>query len=337
MRLGILKDVSETSNYYIDACNELGVEYKLIDITSFNWINMIKESNCDGFLVAPNCPNDVWKSMYQERLYFINKSLGYPIYPSFNEVFIYENKRNMAYWLQANNIPMAKTWVFYKRQEAFEFIEERLNFPLVFKPNIGSAALGIKFITNKKKAKQLIKRIFTKWLFFNYGYTKWYKTKYGISFPIMDDKQYNNIMFQEKINVKFEWRGIKIGESYFAHKKLSDKNGLHSGSGKSNYDNPPIEVMNFIKFVCDKGSFRSMNVDFFEDEHGNFYVNELQTIFGSKIRPYQMLVDGNPGRYIFTNNEWAFESGMFNQNNSYNLRVKDFVNLLKDSGTKSIK
>src|SRR5699024_683835 len=118
-------------------------------------------------------------------------------------------------------------------------------------------------------------------------------------------------------------------DSYFAHKKLANSKGLHSGSGLANYETPPKKVLDFIKYVCDKGLFRSMNVDFFEDINGNFYVNELQTIFGSKIKPYQMCVDGKPGRYLFKNGTWNFEEGMFNQNNSYNLRVKDFKSILE--------
>lgn len=328
MKLGILKDISNTYKYYIKACEDLNIEYKIIDIMASDWINTIKESDCLGFLVAPFSGKNVWKEMYTERLYFLNKILRYPIYPSYNEIFIYENKRNMAYWLQTNNIPMPKTSIFYYKNEAQKFIEANNNYPLIFKPNIGSAAVGIKFIPNKTKALKLVNSVFTKWKFFNRGYTKWYKTKYGISYPIMDDKQYNNIMFQEVINVKYEWRGVKIGDSYFAHKKVADKRGLHSGSGRANYDTPPIRVMNFIKYVCDVGQFRSMNVDFFEDINGEFFVNELQTIFGSKIKPYQMCVEGQPGRYIFKDEKWLFEEGLFNSNNSYNLRVEDFVNTL---------
>ncbi|NLB77722.1 MAG: hypothetical protein GX796_02435 [Clostridiaceae bacterium] len=330
MRFGILRDISNTSDYYVNACEELSVDYTLIDIMSHDWIEKIRSSECDGFLVAPNCTKDIWKCMYQERLYYINIVMGYPIYPSYNELFLYESKRNMAYWLQINNIPTAKTWVFYNKKEAIDFIYGFDKFPLVFKPNIGSSSLGIKFIKSKGEALGLIKRVFTKWRFYNRGYTKWYKTRFKVSYPIMDDKQYNNLLFQEKIDVKYEWRGVKIGESYFAHKKLAGNNGLHSGSGISNYDSPPIEVMEFIKYVCDVGKFRSMDVDFFEDVNGNFYVNELQAIFGSKIKPYQMCVDGKPGRYQYIDGNWVFEEGMFNQNNSFNLRVKDFIDMLMD-------
>ena len=330
MKLGILKDLSNTSKYYIDACEDLGIEYEVINIMSSNWLEIIQKSFCNGFLVAPYSVKDVWKNMYIERLYFINKTLGYPIYPSYDEVFIYESKRNMSYWLQAHDIKSPKTWIFYDKYEALNFVNNTKIYPLVFKPNIGSAALGIKIIKDKKTAIQLIDRIFTKWKFFNRGFTKWNKTKYKLSYPIMDDKQYNNILFQEMINVKHEWRGIKIGNSYFAHKKLANSDGFHSGSGLASYETPPLEVLDFIRFVCDKGEFRSMNVDFFEDIYGNFFVNELQTIFGSKIKPYQMCVNGEPGRYLYDNDRWVFQKGMFNQNNSYNLRVMDFISILDD-------
>jgi len=328
MKLGILRDLYDNYLYYVYACNDLGIENKVVDIMSEKWIDEIRTSDCAGFLAAPYCTKEVWKTMYQERLYIINKVMGYPIYPSYNELFLYESKRNMTYWLKLHSIPMPKTWVFYDKNEAMQFINEYDSYPIVFKPNIGSSALGLKIIKNRKEARKIVNRVFSKWHFFSRGYTKWYKTKYKISIPVIDDKQYNNILFQEKINVRHEWRGVRIGESYFAHKKLAGRNGLHSGSGLASYDNPPLAVLDFIKYVCDVSGFRSMDVDFFEDTDGNFYVNELQAFFGSRIKPYQMCVDGKPGRYRYINDEWVFEEGMFNQNNSCSLRVEDFIKQL---------
>ncbi len=329
MKLGVIKEINNIHKDYIEACEDLNIKYELIDITSKDWIKNIEQFDGDGFLVRPSCSKAIWKEMYDEKLYFINKILKYPIYPSYNELFIYENKRNMAYWLEANNIPMPQTFVFYNKREALDFAVSYKNYPIFFKPNIGSGSLGIRLIKNQKEAIKLIEKMFTKWKFYNLGYTKWKKSKYKIPYPIMDDKQFNNILFQERINVKHEWRGVKIGNSYFAHKKLPDTKGLRSGSGKANYDTPPKAVMDFLKYVCDIGNFNSMNVDFFEDEHGAFFVNELQTIFGSKIKPYQMCVNGTPGRYLYVEDKWIFEEGMFNKNNSWNLRVEDFLNQLK--------
>src|SRR5699024_7591066 len=124
-----------------------------------------------------------------------------PVYPSYNEVFLYENKRNMAYWLEINKIPYPKTWIFYNKNEAITFLENFRGSQLVFKPNVGSAAIGVRIISIKQ-AKKLVNKMFTKWKFYNRGYTKWKKSKFKLSYPIMDDKQFNNILFQEKINIK---------------------------------------------------------------------------------------------------------------------------------------
>lgn len=328
MKLGILNEFIGEEKNYVNACKDLNVEYELIDIISNNWIENIKESKCDGFLVRPSYAKDVWKRMYDERLYFINFVLKKPIYPDYYATLIYENKKNMAYFLAANDLPMAKTWVFYDKKEAMSFLSSYEDYPLVFKPNIGSAALGIKFVS-KSEAISLVNRIFTKYRFINFGYTKWVKTKYGISYPMMDDKQYNFTIFQENINVKVEWRIIRIGESYFGHQKLA-KGKFHSGSGNVGWVRPPEELLDLVKNITDKNGFGSMDIDIFEDVNGNYYINELQTIFGSYDNS-QMYIDGKPGRFLNKKGNWVFEEGYFNQNGSCNLRVLDFIEKMETS------
>ena len=72
-----------------------------------------------------------------------------------------------------------------------------------------------------------------------------------------------------------------------------------------------------------------MSLDIFETPNGQYRVNELQTVFGTN-RPYEMLVNGKPGRYLYDNDtaRWRFEEGIFCQNGCCNLRVADLVELL---------
>jgi hypothetical protein len=329
MKVGIFKAFKGRHKVLVDACEALNVKYEEVDIISSNWIENVQKSNCDGFMAKPPGRRDVWKRMYDEKLYFIENKMEYIVYPSYDEIFLFGNKRVVSYWLEINNIRAPKTWVFYDKNEAKRFIESYNKFPLIFKVNISSGGVGVELLKNKRMAYKLINKVFTKCNFLNFGYTKWGK-KNGIPYPMLDDKQYDNILFQEYINIKWEWRGVKIGKSYFAHKKLKGKNGMYSGSGKANYDTPPIKVMDFLKKVCDIGNFNSMSVDFFEDIDGYLYVNELQTFFGSHIKPYQMCVSGKPGRYIYENDKWIFDEGFFNDNNSCNLRVLDFIEILNN-------
>ena len=330
MKLGILNEFNGLEENYIKACKDLGINYEVIDVLSSDWINNVLKSNCDGFLVRPSCGKTIWKTMFDEKLYFISEELGLPIYPSYKEILIYENKRNMASWLEINNVNHAKTWSFFTRQEALDFFTNYDEYPLIFKPNLGSAAIGIKIIKNKEEGIRLTKKIFTKGRFFSRGYTKWSKTKIGLKYPNIDDKQYNSLMVQQYIDVSVEWRMIKIGDSYFGHQKL-EKDGFCSGSGRVGWVRPPEQLLNMLDDICEKGGFNSMDVDIFEDVTGRYYVNELQTIFGSYDNS-QMYIDGKPGRFIKHDGKWVFEEGYFNLNGSCNLRVENFINIL--SGAK---
>lgn len=326
MKIGILNEFLGQENNYIRACQDLNVEYELIDIISNNWIENIKNSKCDGLLVRPSYKKETWKRMYDEKLYFINYVLKKPIYPDYYSLLIYENKKNMSYFLGINDLPMPKTWVFYDKKEALEFLDNYVKYPLVFKTNIGSAALGVKFV-DKKKSKKFVNRIFTKFKYYNRGFTKWSKSRFGVSYPLLDDKQYNFVIFQEKIDVKYEWRVIRIGESYFGHQKITNGK-FHSGSGKVGWVRPNDELLNLVKNITDKNNFRSMDIDIFEDANGSYYINEMQAIFGSYDNS-QMYIDGKPGRFMCINEKWIFEEGYFNQNGSCNLRVLDFIETLK--------
>ena len=52
--------------------------------------------------------------------------------------------------------------------------------------------------------------------------------------------------------------------------------------------------------------------------------NIKQCIFGQSD-PYQMLVNGDPGRYFYANNNWHFDSGSFNKNQFYDLRMNHIL------------
>jgi hypothetical protein len=234
----------------------------------------------------------------------------------------------MAYFLQVNNIPAPRTHIFYDEPEALAFAHVS-TYPLVFKTHIGAQARGVEILRTERRARSLIRQVF------NRGYARHMRTKLRgllktpISLPYyFFDSEYKVIILQEYIANCKEWRMIRIGHSYFGHQKLL-KGGYHSGSGLVGWETPPRRLLDFVRTICDTGSFWSMCVDVFEDPDGNYYVNELQSVFSS-YNPSQMYVDGKPGRFIynFPTDQWEFEEGFFNQNGSNNLRVEHLIEIL---------
>ena len=327
MKLGIFKGFDHYHKFYIKSCEELKINYELIDITAPDWLDQVSNSDCDGFLCRPPCKFQERKTMFDERLYIINKIMKKPIYPSYDELYIYENKRMMFYWLKLNGFPHTETHVFYRKKDFYSFLDKNKNYPLVFKSNIGSTAKGVKIVKTKKQAKRIAHKVFG---LINPKLARGYTAiTTGRIIPITSygSREKHFLLVQKFEKIKWEWRIVKIDESYFGHKKLL-KGNFASSSDLKGWKKPPDELLYLVKKICELGNFYSMNVDIFETEDGRFLVNELQSLFGQKTE-HLMYVNNSPGRYIYKNNKFIFEEGSFTQHQSYLLRIKHFLKILQ--------
>lgn len=331
IKLGILKSFKELDSLvqsYCDACKELGVEYVILDLLCVNWIEVIKKSNVNGILVRVKGNIQEQKSLFDERLSIINDDLGIPIYPSKKELFLYENKRMYEYWLTAHNFPHPPTYIYYTKKDALYHIKKS-KLPIVFKTNGGASSSGVRIIRNKFFAKRYIQKVFG--LFdprLSMGKVYWGR-KWIFPVPRFGMSQKHYVIMQDFIPIKWEWRIIKIGNSYFGHQKLL-KGEFASGSGKVGWVEPPKHLLFMVKELCEKGKFDSMAMDVLESLDGKYYINEIQSLFGSFL-PYQMKINGIPGRFIYNGNDFVFEKGEFNQKGSNLLRVEDFIKKIEQN------
>ena len=341
IRAAILKNEDPFDHEpWIMACEyyKTAFEYKVIDLTLHNWLPEIESFKPDILLLKPSGKTSLFRMLYQERLDILVHDLKYKTFPSYDEVRIYENKRFFAYWAMANNIPHPKTQVFYHKKEAKNALSS-FKLPVVGKMNVGASGKGIKILKTQAELNQYIHQAFEQGLSAKTGpklkkgklvqrlFQKLIHPKQLINRlktykEIASDKQSGFIILQEYIPHNFEWRVVKIGDSFFAHKKLKQGEKT-SGSLLKNYDNPPLNLFDFVKEITARFNFQSVAIDLFESNN-TYLVNEIQCIFGQSD-PYQMLVDGNPGRYKYENNQWVFEEGDFNQNQSYNLRLETII------------
>lgn len=313
--LGIIKEFWGMHWRYIAACSDLGVAYKVLDISGPDWQNVVKNSNCDAYLVYPSVQFRTWKQMYDERLHIIVKDMEKIIFPSYEELWFWESKRRMHYWLKANNITHPKTWAFYDRDEALQFAETA-QLPIVYKSDSGASSSGVIIFRKRPALKKHINRCFRK------GFTTYQRGP--------NNKEWGSVLLQEYIPNAQEWRVIRIGHSYFAYEKIKVGN-FHSGSHSWSYSRPPSELLDFAKNITDKGGFSSMDLDIFMTSDGCYLVNELQTLFGMG-QPYEMcVVNDKPGRMLLDSkeNSWRFEPGSFCQNHLCNLRVMALLGTLE--------
>lgn len=305
LRVGIVRNAAQYHQHYVVACMELGVPFRVLDLSGPDWIQRIKQVGCGVFLVWPDAHLASWNAMIKDRVEVMERELGLPVFPSASEVWLYEDKRRMAYWLKAHGIPHPQTWIFYEPGSCEEFVRT-CSLPIVFKSTFGAAAAGIKIFEDRRILLRWIRRMFRSG-FVPRGYDR-------------REREWGSVLLQEFLPGVREWRLVRIGDSFFGHIKGS-RGGIHSGSGVVEWDVPEKRHLDFLEQVTNEGGFRSMDVDVFETPDGRLLVNELQTVFGASHSVDQLRVDGAPGRFV-RDGEWVFEEGNFARNYCANERVR---------------
>lgn len=348
--LAILKNETESDHLpWIESCEKKKdlLSWTVVDITKDDWMDKITAEKFDCVLSRPPGLISYFKQLYDERLYYIHYILGLNIYPTYIENIFYENKRALAYWLKYSGFQHPATHIFYDKEDAMNYAENAA-LPIVAKTAIGAGGSGVRIFRDKEAVRNYIHKAFS-----DTGITRTWgpnlrkgnilnRVLKRLSMPgetlryfrqkkqsATIDPQRWFVLFQDYVEAEFEWRAVKVGESFFAHKKLRSIGEMISGTSNVSWDGPDEKLLNFMKAICDKGNFYSQSIDILVDKEGNYYINELQCFWGSK-NPHQMILDGIPGRYIFKDGNWVFEEGTFNSNNSYDLRVEHVLNLLKN-------
>jgi len=297
-----------------NACREMGVPHEVVDISGPDWIDVVRESACDAFLVRPPCLVRLWKDRLDERLRIMANELRATLCPTLDEIWLYESKRRQLYWLEANGVPHARTWVFYSEQRALEFARHA-ELPIVFKSDFGSKTSGVRILRSRSELARLVKRCFRR------GFRS------DKAHPM--ERQWGHVLLQEYVPEAREWRAIRMGRSYFALEKRR-RGEFHSGSNDWVLDDPPVSVIDFTRELTERAGFRSMNLDVLETLDGRHLVSEMHTVFQSPT-PFKTRVNGVDGRYLYDENEgeWTFDPGVFFHNAGWNLRVEYLLDRLE--------
>jgi glutathione synthase/RimK-type ligase-like ATP-grasp enzyme len=337
----ILKnEMPNDHNGWISALkNHENITWKVIELMSDNWLTQIRQEDFDLLLLRPPGRSSFYKQLYDDRVEHLNFLYPEKIYPNLDLIKIYENKRYFRDWMLTRGIPHPKTWLFYSKKEAIDFINQFNQFPIVSKLNIGASGKGVSILKKKEMAMKEIYQLFgegkkligtpnlrkgslikkIRKLFENPKFAKNRLKEYKQQ---SNEIHQNYTIFQEFIYHSFEWRCVVIGDSFFAHKKLV-KNGKTSGSLLKDYGNPPLSLLNFVRDLSLTHKIDSAAIDIFEHK-GSFLINEIQCFFGQSD-DYQMLVNNTKGRFYYTEHEWKFEAGSFNENQCFNLRLEHIV------------
>jgi glutathione synthase/RimK-type ligase-like ATP-grasp enzyme len=332
MKLGILKSYPEIDplvESYRQACDACNVESVVLDLFADDWIEQIKQAHVDGVLVREKANISEYKEMYNERLWVIKHYLQIPIYPSWHELFLYENKRMYAYFFETHGIRTPKTHVFYSKEEAMAYCN-KTSYPIVVKTCGGAAGSGVSIVRKKSKAKRIIRSVFGRFdPRLALGYVHFAKVGGFIPVPKLGMSQRHYLIIQEYIDIETEWRIIKLGDTYAGYIRPTI-NGYGS-SELLEYGFPPKKLLFLIKEITEANRFDSLSLDVLIGKDGEYYITEMQSLFGLWT-PHQCEVDGVGGKIEFRNGDFVFVEGedCFKWNGNL-LRVQDFINKLNSN------
>ena len=266
--VGIVSEKWHLHSYYIKACRELKVSYKVIDFFSHKWLENLKDSDIDFLLVRPSVQYSPWKDMFDNRLQILStsKKINIQIYPNIQALWIWESKLRTLEWLRINEIPHPKSNIFYYKEEVMEY-QERNSYPVVYKSSSGSGSSGVKILKNINDLKSVVKKVFRKGI-------RTYR-KHAL------DKEHGFVILQDYLENVKEWRIIRTGDYYVGYEKLK-MGEFHSGSQNFSYGMPSEDCLNLVKKITDKYQFYFVDVDVFLTEKEEYLINEIQPYFGQK-------------------------------------------------------
>ncbi len=165
-KIGIARNLKmwnhQAANSAIDGCvkycQENNIEYQFVDPYS----NDALEQMC-------SCGAVVWfvqNYLYADLLQAANilravEDKGVKVFPSSSTIWHFDDKVAQKYAFESVGAPSPKSYVFYDKDNAIEFIKQT-NLPIVAKLRNGSGASNVKLIRTIPQGESYIKRMFAK-------------------------------------------------------------------------------------------------------------------------------------------------------------------------------
>lgn len=266
MKIAIHHSEISFSERWITYCNKNGIDYKLVNCYNSDIISQIYD--CDGFMwhFHHKNPKD---SKFAKQLIFSIQTSGKKVFPDFNTSWHFDDKVGQKYLLEALNAPLVKSYSFYSRKEALDWVKHT-TFPKVFKLRNGAGSDNVRLIRSKRTAERLIRIAFNKGF---KQYEGWKNLKeririykhrkgtllnvikgmvrliYTTEYARVSGREKGYIYFQDFIpENEYDIRVIVIGDKAFAIKRMVRGNDFRaSGSGyilyeKNNFDEETIRI-----------------------------------------------------------------------------------------------
>ena len=276
-------------------CKNNDIPYGFFDITRSNWMSEAKKYD---IFICHTESNPAYQEMIESKIYILENLLGKFCFPSYHEVWQYEDKNRANYLYQHYDLPTIPTYVTQNKEEAYKLIDI-VGYPFISKTTIGAGSTGVFKIDNRQQAVKRINKIF--------GF-------YGLKTEYPYQRQKDYFYIQKFIyDATFDLRIILVGDMAFGYYRYPNK-GDFRASGAGNYEKKaiPEDALRIAIEVRDKLASRLMGIDLLYSETNKKYYIIETSLFNQIDTPEQLVIDGVPGYYdISDKDNIRFKEGKY--------------------------
>jgi len=276
-------------------CKNNDIPYSFYDIKKSDWL---EEADKYDIIICHTEGTPAYQEMFESKVYVLENILKKTCFPSFHEVWQYEDKNRSNYLYQCYQLPTIPTLITHDEKEALT-ISEKISYPFITKTKIGAGSSGVHKVDTKQQSKNLIQKIFS---------------KSGLVTHYLYQNQKDYFYCQEFIyDATFDLRIILVGDMAFGYYRYPNKGDFRaSGAGNFEKKSIPDDALKLAVEIRDKLQSRQIGVDLlYSEKYDKYFIIET-SLFNQIDSPVQLELNGKPGYYDLSDiNNICFKEGKF--------------------------
>ncbi len=304
-RVGLVKDLEYlgTNDYFVKRAywpkyerflKNNKISYSFYDIHSSKWMD---DAKIFDIIIWATYSSPNKKVEAESKIYFLEKYLKKICFPSFDEIWSYEDKVRNHFIFTHFGLPAAPTFTANSKIDALKFLD-KTSFPLISKIRTGSSSSGVLRLKNKNAAISYVNSCFS-----DVGRKTYW--------PFVRQKDY--VYFQKYIDdAKYDLRIIVVGDKVFGYYRYAKAGDFRaSGAGFVEKKELPEEAMKIAINANKLLKSTSLAVDMlYSDKEQKYYIIET-SIFCGIDTAEQLVIDGKAGYYEYKAGKFTFKEGRF--------------------------
>ncbi|WP_119460671.1 hypothetical protein [Rhodospirillaceae bacterium SYSU D60014] len=239
---------------WVELAEQIGIQARMVDAFAPDFFQQIV--GCDGFLWRFGYPK-LPRAFAKRLLPAIEHGMGIPVFPDWRTAWHFEDKIAQSYLLEAAGIPIPRTWVFWRPEDAIAFCHGAA-YPLVMKLSYGYQSANVRLLQRAEEATYWVQQMFGPGIKSVQMPTGARANKYVRRFltaartlagrtPLDNsdsELQQGYVLFQEFLpGNEFDTRITIIGNRAFGFRRFNRPNDFRaSGSGHIDWDPKEIDI-----------------------------------------------------------------------------------------------